>query len=122
MNENLDKSLFEVEFKFYKDYLHGLKQGCFKREETENSLTIVSNTTGNKMCGYEIDDSGVIHYYIFSSPLKEESVEIKPRIQVVLNTKEEVQAVFNGLKEIRENGGVIPEHWRAKEEGNHLLG
>ena len=64
---------------------------------------------------------GLGHYYIFSLPNKEESVEVKPRVKVVLNTKEEVQAVINGLKEIRENGGVIPEHWRTQEEGNNLL-
>ena len=123
MNENLSKELFEVDFGYYEDYLHSLKQGMFHRVEDEenNSLTIVSNTTGNKMCGYDVDENDKAHYYIFSLPTKEESVEIKPRIKVVLNTKEEVQAVINGLKEIRENGGVIPEHWRTQEEGNNLL-
>lgn len=123
MNENLSKELFEVDFGYYEDYFHSLKPGMFHGviDEENNSMTIVSNTTGNKMCGYDVDKDDKAHYYIFSLPAKEESVEIKPRVKVILNTKEEVQAVINGLKEIRENGGVIPEHWRTQEEGNNLL-
>ena len=123
MNEKLSKELFEVDFEYYEDYFHSLKPGMFHGviDEENNSMTIVSNTTGNKMCGYDVDKDDKAHYYIFSLPTKEESVEIKPRIKVVLNTKEEVQAVIDGLKEIRENGGVIPEHWRTQEEGNNLL-
>lgn len=120
MKENID--LYEVDFPFYRDYLHGLRQGMFKREKDETSCFIFSNTTGKKMCGFQEDEAGVVHYYIFETPLAEESQEYTPRPQIVINTYEELQAIINGLKEIRENGGTIPEHWRTKEEGTSLLG
>lgn len=108
--------LYEVSREEYEGFLRGLKRGKFTQQRDDDyTMRIVSNASGKDICGYKIVDD-ITHFYIFNMPSAEESQEVVPTRKIVLTSPEQVQAVLNGLKELKANGGIIPEHSSLSEE------
>ena len=90
---------YEVDFDTYRDFLHTLIPGKFKQNVSDDgkvrTSVITSNATSKDICGY------VRGYYIFALPEKFEAQEARPTVRITLDTPQQVQAVLNGLKNMK---------------------
>ena len=113
----MDNSIYEVSRSEYKGFVDEIKPEC-KRVEieeinpTHTAAKIYSKKTGKCLCSRvaysaEYGDPEPEKYYIFEMPDDDERNAPTPVVQVVLNSKEEVQTLFNFIaqkaKEEKEN-------------------
>jgi len=114
-----DKSIYEVSRNEYKGFVEQIKPECRRVEirkvdETHTAAEIFSINTGKCLCSritYSADygEPEPEKYYVFEMPEKYERQAPIPKQQLVLKTKEEVQAFFDFLakkikKENNKNG------------------
>lgn len=99
----MNKEIFEVSRKDYKNYLSELKSEAKEIHTfTEGMCEITevfSKNTGNLLISRESWKNGEEKYYIYSLPEPEERLPSIPRYQLVLETPEEVQNFLNYIKE-----------------------
>lgn len=102
--------MYEVTREDYRCFINQIKENCRKIEteqidKTTIGIKVIGAKSGRCLAGRTYDPrEGISNrkpekYYIFSTPSAEES--LPPRAQVVLETKEQVQAIINGLAEMR---------------------
>jgi hypothetical protein len=115
----IDKNIYEVSRNEYKGFVEQIKPECkrveIKKIDEEHTATeIFSVNTGKCLCSritYSADygEHEPEKYYVFEMPEKYERQASIPKQQLVLETKEEVQAFFDFLakknkKENNKNG------------------
>lgn len=96
---------YEVDFDTYRDFLHTLIPGKFKQNVSDDgkvrTSVITSNATSKDICGYIRGEIGEPRYYIFALPEKFEAQEARPTVRITLDTPQQLQAVLNGLKNMK---------------------
>lgn len=100
--------IFEVTRADYKAFVERLIPG--KGEvvnDEENFIKMRSRKTGKYWCGRRKIGEEPEQYFIFEYPDPDEWGEPIPKVRLVLETAEEVQAVIDALAEMRKNGGTI---------------
>ena len=104
-NKMKDNSVYEVERDDYVGFLAQLNKEKMDVEQHFEStmviMKIVSKATGTHLCTRIIPEDGDEHYFIFNMPADDERVPPKPVRKITLDTKEEVQAFFDTLKELQ---------------------
>ena len=114
----MDNSIYEVSRSEYKGFVDEIKSECRRIEVEEINPThiaakIYSKKTGKCLCSRvaysaEYGEPEPEKYYIFEMPDDDERNAPKPTVQVVLSSKEEVQAFFDfvakKIREEKENG------------------
>lgn len=109
----LNESIFEVSRAEYKSFVETIKPETRRLEEIQldkwhKATRIFSKKTGKCLTSritHLIEDEEMHEpekYYIFEMPDDDERLAPIPRARVILETKEEVQAFFDGLKKLRE--------------------
>ena len=110
----IDTSIYEVSRAEYKSFLETIKPSAREVKEEQVDKRHVAIKTFSKNTGKCLasrlttiqDDIDGNHepekYYIFELPEKDESLPPIPKISVVLETKEEVQAFLEGIKKMKE--------------------
>ena len=88
---------YEVDFDTYRDFLHTLIPGKFKQNVSDDGKV----RTSKDICGYVRGEIGEPRYYIFALPEKFEAQEARPTVRITLDTPQQVQAVLNGLKNMK---------------------
>lgn len=98
--------IYEVDRETYKSFFQELKPSCRRTEKImldENTVAIetTSINTGAVLCRRTYDNLEEHiepeRYYIFTMPESDERREIKPTLQIRLETPQEVQAFFDLL-------------------------
>lgn len=107
----MDKEIFEVTRMDYKSFLRSVKPEyrVFKKEAVSDRREAMNMYSGinNVLLGgreYDIidDDNRMSEkYYIYNLPCAEESVPPQPVVQVVLETKEEVQQFLDYYQKLK---------------------
>lgn len=104
--------IFEVTREDYKAFVERFLAGAVMAEEEEYEggkiLKVYSNKTNKLLCAQTMSEEGNSSYYIFEYPEVDEWGPPIPKYKLELQTKEEVQAFFNALSELR----------KQKDEGN----
>ena len=111
----MDNSIYEVERDEYVGFIGQLNKTMMDVEQYyEEEVTIMkikSKSTGKHLCTRIIPSEGDEHYYIFEMPEENERIEPRPVMKITLNTKEEVQALFDALNkmqlEAHRNDGAV---------------
>jgi hypothetical protein len=99
----MNKELFEVSRQEYKAFVERLLQS--EVIQKENITTVKSKKTGKILCEREyFPDEEIQKYYIFNLPESDEWTEAIGKVKMVLETKEQVQALMDYLAEVRKNG------------------
>ena len=102
-----NKEIFEVTKTDFRAFAERLKPEYCRTETTqpeEDSLQMYtySNRTGTLLCGREKELNSSEKYYIFNYPEEDERGPAIPKMKLILETAEEVQAFFDALKKIKE--------------------
>lgn len=99
----MNKEIYEVDRNYYKDFLSQIKS-CARdvtvEEDDEKMTTSVYSIKTNKiLCARESYKADNISekYYIYNLPDQDEMQPLIPKRQLVLKTREEVQAFFDAL-------------------------
>lgn len=100
-------SIYEVERIDYVAFIRGIKSDyrIVKTTDFEDcEITEVHSKLTNKLLGARVShkNSAPEQYYIFAIPEAEESTPVTPRTNIILETREQVQAFFNAIKKLRE--------------------
>lgn len=109
----MDDSIFEVSREEYKSFVDEIKPEYRRVEEIDldkwhRATKIFSKKTGKCLTSRvtHITQNEERHepekYYIFEMPDNDERRAPIPRVKIVLETKEEVQAFFDGIKKLKE--------------------
>lgn len=105
----LNNEVFEVTRADYKSFIERLVKGViFTKEETidENTcqMNVFSKKTNKLLCArkYSKIKDAKEKYYIFEYPDSDEWIDAIPKVKITLETKEEVQAVLEAFKKMRE--------------------
>ena len=107
-------SIYEVTREDYKSFIEQIKQECRRVETVKindkfTAVKVFSNRTGKHLASRIYDSRESVtnrepeRYYIFELPNPNETIPPIPKVKVVLETKEQVQALIDGLKRMREN-------------------
>ena len=110
----INESIFEVSRAEYKSFVEEIKPECRRVEIIDldrwhKATRIFSLKTGKCLTSrvtHLIEDEEMHEperYYIFEMPDDDERRAPIPRVKVVLETKEEVQAFLDGMKKLKEN-------------------
>ena len=101
----MDFSIYEVDRDDYVGFIGQLNKEMMDVEEAyKNDTTIMSvysKATGKHLCTRLIKDDGTETYYVVHMPEDNERVPPKRVRQIILETKEEVQAFFDALNKIQ---------------------
>ena len=108
-----DKSVYEVTREDYKNFIEQIKIQCrrveeVKLNETFTAVKVFSVKSGRCLASRVYDHRKNVNqhepetYYIYELPEPEESQPPIPKVKVVLETKEQVQALLDGLKRMCE--------------------
>lgn len=91
----------------YAGFVEQIKYDTRDIKVIENSdskeIQIFSKKTGKHLCSRICGENIKEQYYIFEFPDNDERCKPIPKMRINLETREEVQAFFNALKEIKEN-------------------
>lgn len=109
----MDDSIFEVSRAEYKSFVQEIKPEYRRVEEIEldkwhKATKIFSKKTGKCLTSrvthlmQDEDKHEPEKYYIFEMPDDDERQAAIPRMKIVLETKEEVQAFLDGIKKLKE--------------------
>ena len=117
----IPESLFSVTRNEYKVFVEQIKPECRRVEtielnRTSTAVKVFSKKTGKCLCSrvsyeplVEGEERRPEEYYIFEMPDDDERQAYKPKAQLVLETREEVQAFVNLMsklqKEKEQNNG-----------------
>lgn len=103
---NID--IFEVTRKDYHAFVERIIPGKGRIVDEQNGfIKIYSNATDKCWCGRkEATEEEAEKYYIFDYPEVDEWGPPVPKVRLTLETKEEVQAFFNALSELRKQNGT----------------
>lgn len=102
-----NKEIFEVTKADFRAFAERLKPDCCRTETTQPEedflqMYTYSNRTGTLLCGREKKLDSPEKYYIFNYPEEDEWGPAIPKMKVVLETKEEVQALFEAIAKMKE--------------------
>lgn len=102
----MNESIFEVTRSDYKSFVERLVPGMgnVKEEELDRLTTatkIFSKRTGKCWCSRVCRKGDKEKYFIFEYPEDDEWGPPIPKVKISLETKEEVQALFDALAELR---------------------
>lgn len=110
----MDNSIFEVSRAEYKSFIEEIKPEYRRVEEVEldkwyKATKVFSKKTDKCLASrvthlLDGDKHEPERYYIFEMPDDDERQAAIPRIKVVLETKEQVQAFLDGIKKMKEQG------------------
>ena len=112
----MDNSIYEVERDEYVGFLGQLNKQKMDLENFDYVdgyiVKIKSKKTGKHLTTRIIDnEKNEEHYFIFNMPDDDERIEPKGVMKVTLNTKEEVQALFDAINklqlEAKKNAGTV---------------
>ena len=114
----LNESIFEVSRNEYKSFVETIKPETRKIEEIEldkwhKATKIFSQKTGKCLASrvtHLIEDEEEHEpekYFIFEMPDDDERLAPIPHIQIVLESKEEVQTFFDGLKQLHKKENLM---------------
>ena len=109
----MNESIFEVSRAEYKDFIETIKPEYRQIETVDldrwhQATKIFSKKTGKCLTsrvtytGKSKEDYEPEKYYIFEIPDDEERCAVIPKVKIVLETKEQVQAFLDGMKKIKE--------------------
>lgn len=104
--------IYEVEANDYKSFIEQIKPECriikeVKLDWKTSQIQIVSKKTGHILAGRTFDhrtgnkERDPERYYIYETPLAEESRPPVPKYHLHLDTREEVQAFFTALSKMK---------------------
>lgn len=108
------RDIFSVSRAEYKEFLNQLKGDARRVEEIEitnysKAVKVFSQKTGKCLCSRvsymartNDEEPKPEKYYIFEMPDDDERLAAIPKMKVVLETKEEVQAFLDGMKKMKE--------------------
>ena len=102
-----NKEIFEVIKTDFRAFAERLKPECchtetIQPEEDFLQMYTYSNRTGTLLCGREKKLDSPEKYYIFNYPEEDEWGPAIPKMKVTLETKEEVQALFEAIAKMKE--------------------
>ena len=102
----MNESIFEVAREDYKAFVERLIPGMgeVKEEELDRwtvATKIYSKRTGKCWCSRVCKEEEKEKYFIFEYPDDDEWGSPVPKMKITLETKEEVQALFDALTELR---------------------
>ena len=102
-----NKEIFEVTKADFRAFAERLKPECCRTETTQPEedflqMYTYSNRTGTLLCGREKKLDSPEKYYIFNYPEEDEWGPAIPKMNVTLETKEEVQALFEAIAKMKE--------------------
>lgn len=106
----MNNSIYEVTRDDYKAFVEQIIPGCGKVEQVEAGIYhftyIYSKKTGKKLCGKRSFIGENSHkkqpekYYIYEMPEDSERRAPIPKMKLVLETREEVQAFFDAISKM----------------------
>ena len=96
----MNEEIFEVTRRDYQAFVERLVPGKGKVDEQDDFIKIYSVVTGRCLCGRKSTEDAE-KYYIFNYPEDDEWGPPIPKVRINLETKEEVQALFDALAELR---------------------
>ncbi len=109
----IDNEIYEVSRAEYKSFVETIKletRDVKERiiDDKHKTIEIFSKKTGKCLIGRVIHIDEENHepekYYIYEMPDNDERLAPIPKIQVVLETKEQVQKFLEGMKRMKEMG------------------
>ena len=110
----MDRNIYEVTRNDYKGFVKTIKPEARDVrtdyiDDYHLATNIYSKKTNKILCGRVTDmrtdedvERDAERYYIYNSPEPDESLPAIPTRKVVLETKEQVQALFDWMKRVRE--------------------
>ena len=108
----MDNSIYEVTREDYKEFVNQIKPEYrdVKKEEIgtiHTATKIYSKKTNKCLCSRvtytaNYGDPDPEKYYIFEMPDDDERLAPIPKVKIVLETKEQVQAFLDGMKRMKE--------------------
>lgn len=107
----IDNEIYEVSRAEYKSFVETIKPETREIKERDideehKTIEIFSKKTGKRLTSRIIHTAEKNHepekYYIFEMPDDDERSAPIPKVQVVLETKEQVQAFLDGMKKMKE--------------------
>ena len=107
----IDNEIYEVSRAEYKSFVETIKPETRDVKERtiddkHKTIEIFSKKTGKCLTGRVIHTDEENHepekYYIYEIPDDDERLAPIPKVQVVLETKEQVQAFLDGMKRMKE--------------------
>lgn len=103
----MNNSIYQVNREDYKSFIEQIIPGCGETKQESAGIYLFtylySKKTGKKLCGRRSFIGENSHkkepelYYIYEMPDNDERREPIPKMKLVLNSKEEVQAFFDAL-------------------------
>lgn len=96
----MNEEIFEVNRKDYQSFVERIIPGKGRVEEQDGFIKLYSKATGKCLCGRKRTEKEE-KYYIFEYPESDEWGPPIPKVRFTLETKEEVQALFDALTELR---------------------
>lgn len=96
----MNEDIFEVTRRDYQSFVERIIPGKGKVDEQDGFIKIYSVATGRCLCGRKSTEEAE-KYYIFNYPEDDEWGPPIPKVRINLETKEEVQALFDALAELR---------------------
>ena len=102
-----NKEIFEVTKADFRAFAERLKPDCCRTETTQPEedflqMYTYSNRTGTLLCGREKKLDSPEKYYIFNYPEEDEWGPPIPKMKITLETKEEIQALFEAISKMKE--------------------
>lgn len=109
----MNDEIYEVSRAEYASFVQTIKPECRKLERIDKGeyeiLNIFGKESGKHFTSkitYKPDSKKYEpeKYYIYELPDAREGIAPQPRVKVILETKEEVQAFLTGMKKLKEEG------------------
>lgn len=97
----MNEDIFEVTRRDYQSFVERIIPGKGRVDEQNGFIKLYSKTTGKCLCGRKKSEEEGEKYYIFEYPESDEWGPPIPKVRLTLETKEEVQAFFDALAELR---------------------
>ena len=102
-----NKEIFEVTKADFRAFAERLKPECCRTETIQPEedflqMYTYSKRTETLLCGREKKLDSPEKYYIFNYPETDEWGPAIPKMKITLETKEEIQALFDAIAEMKE--------------------
>ncbi len=101
----MNEEIYEVLLSDYENFLRTIKPNYRKiitdKTEDDNEIISIYSTKTNKLLTKRIKNKNSEKYYIFNTPEADESIEPVPRIQLHLETPDEVKNFFEIINKIQ---------------------
>lgn len=99
----MNKELYEVDRQYYKDFISQIKPSArdvvIEEDDQIATTKVISINTKKLLCARESHKKTQVpeKYYIYNMPEQDETQPFIPKRQLVLETREQVQAFFDFL-------------------------